>query len=258
MRKPDIATIIGVVGGLGFILVGNALEGGHFGSLLQGTAAMIVLGGTAGAVFVNFPLDVCIRTLRSVLDVVLPSSHDGGALATTIVDFARRARKDGLVSLEAEVRQLHDPFLKRALLLALDGMDSNAMRTQLETQIGREESEAEACAKAWEAAGGFAPTMGILGAVMGLIHVMSNLSDVAKVGEGIAVAFVATIYGVGSANLLFLPMAGKIKMRLHHEVKMREMAMEGAIGIQEGMNPREVESMLESFLGQPPAGKEKK
>ncbi|MEM7247713.1 MAG: flagellar motor protein [Acidobacteriota bacterium] len=254
-RKPELASIIGIIAGPGFLLIGNILEGGHTSSLIQITAAIIVFGGTLGCVMISAPLNVFIASLKGIIDGFLAPHHDSAALAEVIVDIAKRARKDGLVSLEGEVANLEDEFLRDALMLALDGMDSQAMRNQLETTIGREEHEAEAIAKVFESAGAFCPTMGIIGAVMGLIHVMSNLSDVAKVGAGIAVAFVATIYGVGAANIVFLPINKKIALQIHHHTQFREMAMEGAIAIQEGMNPREVEALLRAYTGVAAEGK---
>jgi chemotaxis protein MotA len=246
--KLDIATIAGILVGFGAIIVGNHLEGGHLSSVLQPTAALIVLGGTLGAVLVSFPLSGVIRGTKSLIALFLDRGTDARTLIDEIIGYARKARKDGLVSLERDVKSSSNPLLSRALLLAVDGIDSQAMRETLDFDLAEVDEQGEIEEKVFEAAGGYAPTIGILGAVLGLIHVMSNLSDVGKVGEGIAVAFVATIYGVGAANLLFLPAAAKLKLKHRHEMKLREMIVEGAIAIQQGQNPKLIESKLSAFV----------
>ena len=165
-----------------------------------------------------------------------------------VIRYAQKARKEGIISLEKEVETASDPFLKRALLMAVDGVDSKTIQETLELELSQMEEHGELPAKVYESAGGYSPTIGILGAVLGLIHVMSNLSDVGKVGEGIAVAFVATIYGVGSANIVFLPAAGKLKLKHKSEMVLREMMMHGALAIQEGQNPKLIEEKLSAFL----------
>jgi chemotaxis protein MotA len=252
VKKMDIATLIGLTLAVGGILVGNALEGGKVSSILQPTAALIVFGGTLGAVFVTYPLPIVMRGFKAAALIFGNRSSNPRGLLDEIVRYAQKARKEGIISLEAEVRNASDPFLKRAILMAIDGVDSKTMQETLELELHEMDEQGELSAKVYEAAGGYAPTIGILGAVLGLIHVMQNLSDVSKVGEGIAVAFVATIYGVGSANILFLPAGGKLKVKHREEMVLREMMMYGAIAIQEGQNPKLIEDKLSAFLQEKP------
>ncbi len=248
MKKLDLATLVGLILAIGGILAGNALEGGKFHSLIQATAALIVFGGTIGATLVSFPLPAFMRGVKALPLVVGNRASDPRGLLSEIVQYAQRARKEGILSLESEVQNASDPFLKRAILMAVDGVDSKAMHETLQLEMAEMDEVGEVSAKVFEAAGGYAPTIGILGAVMGLIHVMQNLSDVAKVGEGIAVAFVATIYGVGSANLFFLPASAKLKLKHREEMILREMVIHGAIAIQEGQNPKLIEEKLSAFI----------
>jgi chemotaxis protein MotA len=250
VKKLDTATILGILASFGFILVGNAMEGGHLSSIFQPTAAMIVFGGTLGAVLVSFPMPVFMQGVKAIPLLFGNRGSDARALQDEIVRYAQKARKQGIISLEAEVQTASNGFLKRAVLMAVDGVDSKTMQETLELEVSQAEEHGELAAKVFESAGGYAPTIGILGAVLGLIHVMSNLSDVSKVGEGIAVAFVATIYGVGSANVLFLPAANKLKMKNREETSLREMALQGAIAIQEGQNPKLIEEKLSAFVHQ--------
>jgi chemotaxis protein MotA len=243
----DIGSIIGLVLGIGAILVGNALEGGHLSALFQPTAFLIVMGGTIGATLFGVPLKVFIEAVKALREVFFESKREPEKLIEEIVEYAQKARRDGIISLEPMVEQSSEPFLKKAMLMAIDGADSKTMRDNLELMIDRADEDKERLAKVWESAGGFAPTIGIIGAVLGLIHVMQNLSDVSAVGKGIAVAFVATIYGVSFANLLFLPAAGKLKLRARAEVTLLELMMEGALAIQEGMKPNLVREKLEAF-----------
>jgi chemotaxis protein MotA len=243
----DLGSILGIVLGFSAILLGNALEGGHLSALYQPTALLIVLGGTMGATMLGVPLKVFLAAMMALKDVFLESKRDAGALIDEIVEYAHKARRDGIISLEQLVEQSNEPFLKKAMLMAIDGADSKTMRDNLELIIDRADEDKERLAKVWESAGGFAPTIGIIGAVMGLIHVMQNLSNVAAVGSGIAVAFVATIYGVSFANLLFLPAAAKLKLRIRAEITLLELMMEGALAIQEGMKPNLVREKLEAF-----------
>jgi chemotaxis protein MotA len=219
--------------------------------ILQPTAALIVFGGTIGATMVQFPFATFLRALKSIRSVFQsPTSHDS-SVVEEIVSYATVARKDGILALEALAPKASDPFLSRALMMAIDGADSVAMRESLEPSIAQFEEGGEDVAKVFEAAGGFSPTIGIIGAVLGLIQVMTNLSDIAKVGEGIATAFVATIYGVGFANLICLPVAGKLKLRNREAVGVKELMLEGALAIQQGMNPKLIRERLSSL--QPPA-----
>lgn len=256
--RPDIATWAGLIVGLGGILGGLLIEGGRLQDVAQFTAALIVLGGTAGAVMVSLPGPVLKGGLRRLMRVFFATSPDYGELTEAVVGYATQARKNGLVSLEQEVLEIPDPFLKKALTLAVDGTDLQDIRRMLELEIALEEHHADNEAKVFETAGGYAPTVGIIGAVMGLIQVMKNLANIEEVGHGIAVAFVATVYGVGFANLFFLPAANKIKARAHEETQRKELILEGVAGIVEGLNPKLIRAKLEAFTPHTAASKKKK
>jgi chemotaxis protein MotA len=243
----DLASVIGLVVALGMILAGNAIEGGRISQIAQPTAAMIVIGGTIGATMLQFPLPTFIGALKQIKSVFFTPASRDAKLVEEIVGYAATARRDGILALEPLAPKASDPFLVRALMMAIDGADSNAIRDALEQAIHKEEEEGEDTAKVFETAGGYAPTIGIIGAVLGLIQVMQNLSDIAKVGEGIATAFVATIYGVGFANLVCLPIGGKLKLRTRASVALRTLMLEGALAIQQGMNPKLVKERLASF-----------
>ncbi len=244
----DIGIIVGVVVAFGCILLGNTLEGGHMSSLVGGPAFLIVIGGTIGAVIVQFPLAQCSASLAAAKTLMKKQTSDASKLVDEIVECAQRARKEAVLGLEKVAGGASHPFLTKGLLMAVDGSDSNAIRSTLETVISQEEAHAENAAKVYEAAGGYCPTVGIIGAVLGLIHVMSNLSDINAVGTGIAAAFVATIYGVAAANIFFLPIAGRIKFRQHEETVIMEMMVEGVLAIQEGLNPKLVRDRLAAYV----------
>lgn len=240
--------IIGIVVALFAIIIGNALEGGHAESMLGGPAALIVLGGTIGAVLVQYPISTCVAGVKAALGTFKKPEQDAAALVEEIVDYAQRARRDGILALEKVAETASDSFLRKALTMAVDGVDSHSLRETLEVAIGQEEEHGEDGAKAFEAAGGYSPTIGIIGAVLGLIHVMSNLSDINAVGHGIAAAFVATIYGVAAANILFLPIGGRIKLRVRERALVREMTLTGVLAIQAGVNPKLVRERLVQYL----------
>lgn len=244
----DKATAIGFGLAMAGILGGNAIEGGKISQILQPTAAMIVIGGTIGATLIQFPLATAIASVKAIKSVLNEPSHQGHKLIDEIVGYATIARKDGILGLESVAPKASDPFLARALMMAIDGADSNAMRDTMEASIGQVEEGGEDIAKVFETAGGYAPTIGIIGAVLGLIQVMTHLSDIAKVGEGIATAFVATIYGVGFANIICLPMGGKLKLRTREAVATKILMLEGALAIQQGMNPKLVRERLSALV----------
>jgi chemotaxis protein MotA len=255
----DFGTIGGIVFAVGMILVGQAVEGGHVGSLLQLTAAMIVFGGTFGAVAVSFPMNEFLRGFKMAAGTITQKKSDVQQILDQIVDLAGVARRDGVLALEQRLPELKDPFLKRAVGFIVDGVDATVARDALETEIVHEFEEGTVGAKVFESMGGYAPTVGILGAVLGLIHVMENLNDPSKLGGGIATAFVATVYGVGSANLIFLPFANKIKRKLAVEKARRVLIAEGALSIQAGLNPRVLREKLLAYAGlhgAPPPTKE--
>jgi chemotaxis protein MotA len=249
--RPDLATFAGLVLAAAGILGGLLLEGGNISDVSQITAAFIVLGGTCGAVMVSTPRSLLGGAAKRMGAVLFEGPSQRPAVAAEIIEFATKARKSGLVALEGDAAKVADLFLKKALNLAVDGTDLQELRAMLELEIEQHEQRAEAEAKVFEAAGGFAPTIGIIGAVLGLIQVMKNLSDIDRVGHGIAVSFVATVYGVGLSNLLLLPIASKIKLRASEETGRFEMILEGIIGIVEGMNPKLISAKLEAFV--PPA-----
>ena len=244
----DRISVLGLALGLAAILVGQVLEGGHLSSLLQPTAFFIVIGGTMGAVMLQSPAAVFLRGMRMAKWVFVPPVSEHKKLIESISRWSHVARKEGLLTLEGQIRSVPDPFMRKGLQLLVDGVEPNRLREVLEVEIDAWEEQLKLSAKIWESAGGYAPTIGILGAVMGLIHVMENLSDPSKLGAGIAVAFVATIYGVGSANLIFLPMAKKLMANIAQLVAFREMFVDGLVGIANGDNPRIIESRLQGYL----------
>lgn len=244
----DKSTVGGIVLATGGILAGLLIEGGRIAQVVQPTAAMIVFGGTMGAVMVQFPLPVVKQAFKHLAHVFLDKSQDPKAIIREVVGYAIRARKDGIVSLDSELEKITDPFLKKSLMLAVDGTEPQELRKMMELELDNQAEHSEKVAQVFESAGGFAPTIGIIGAVLGLIQVMQHLQNIDEVGKGIAVAFVATIYGVGSANLLFLPSSGKLKIKSRDEQVLREMTLEGVISILEGMNPRMLETKLLGYL----------
>lgn len=246
-QKPDLATFAGLLIAVGGIVGGLILEGGELKDILQYTAAVIVFGGTIGAVLVATPLPVVIGAVRQLMGLFFDKTITPASTIDEIITYATKARKNGIVSLEQDAEQIEDPFLRKALNLAVDGTDLQEIRKMMELEIAMEEQRVEAEAKVFEAAGGFAPTIGIIGAVLGLIQVMKNLANIDEVGHGIAVAFVATVYGVGSANIFFLPAASKIRARAHKMMLIRELALEGVIGIVEGLNPKLLRIKLEAY-----------
>jgi len=246
----DKSSIAGIALALGGILFGLMLEGGKLTQILQPTAAMIVLGGTMGAVMLQFPLKVVLEAFRRLAYVFVDPSQDPRELIGEIVTYANKARKGGIVSLDAELEMIHNAFLKKSLMLAVDGTEPQEIRKMMELELDNQAEHEEHIPRVFESAGGFSPTIGIIGAVLGLIQVMQHLDDISEVGKGIAVAFVATIYGVGMANIFFLPCAGKIKLRVRQEQIQREMTLEGVISIVEGMNPRMIETKLMGFFAE--------
>jgi chemotaxis protein MotA len=246
----DIATIIGLLVAAGAILLGLILEGGKIGQILQPTAALIVFGGTLGAILVQFPLAVVLAAFRSLATIFLAPKGDPRAVIPEIVTIAHKARREGIVSLDKDLDTVQNPFLKKSLMLAVDGTEPEELRKMMEMEMELQEEHEENIPKVFESAGGFSPTIGIIGAILGLIQVMQHLDNIDEVGRGIAVAFVATVYGVGAANLILLPAAGKLKIRSREQQILREMMLEGVISILEGMNPRMIETKLNSFLAQ--------
>jgi len=245
----DLATIIGLVLGFGSILGGAVIEGVHIKALIQPTAALIVGGGTFGAVFISFPLPAVIKAFKDVVGAIMPPKVDPEQVVKDIINYATKARRNGLISLEQEAQAVKDPFIKKGISLVVDGIDPQKLRETLEAEIMAYEDHTKHSIEFYEAAGGYAPTVGIIGAVLGLIHVMSNLSDTSKLGAGIATAFVATIYGLLLANIICLPIGSKLKIRMKEEVVRRVMIVEGLIAIQNGENPHFIEQKLKAYSG---------
>jgi chemotaxis protein MotA len=244
----DKISVLGLLFGIVAIIGGLILEGGQIGSLSQPTALLIVLGGTMGAVMLQSPYVTFMRGVRMVRWVWYPPVVDSAGLIKQVSNWSHISRREGLLALENVMGQLKDDFARKGLQLLVDGAEPERLREVMEVEINTYENEMKLSAKIWEAAGGYSPTIGILGAVLGLIHVMENLSDPSKLGAGIAVAFVATIYGVGLANLVFLPMSNKLKAHINRLVVQREMIVDGLVGIANGDNPRIIESRLQGYI----------
>ncbi len=244
----DKASIGGVFLAMAGIVAGLLIEGGNLGQVLQPTAALIVLGGTMGAVLLQFPLTTVVAAFRSLTHIfAAPRKHDS-QLIHLLVAFANKARRQGVVSLDDDLPDIEEPFLKQTLMLAVDGTEPAELRKIMRVSLDSTIEDEERLPAVFESAGGFSPTIGILGAVLGLIQVMQHLDNIHEVGRGIAVAFVATIYGVGIANLFFLPFAGKMRIRIRDGHRRREMMLDGVISILEGINPRMLEIKLSGFL----------
>ena len=257
-ERPDLASLGGLVAGVGGILTGLLLEGGRVKDVAQFTAALIVFGGTLGAVMLTTPMPVLIRAAGKIRSVFFDRVYTPDGVIEEIIEYATQARKQGIVSLEQQAAAIQDPFLRKALNLAVDGIDMSQIRSIMELEIALMEQDGEMEAKVFDRAGGYSPTIGIIGAVLGLIQVMKNLANIDEVGRGIAVAFVATVYGVGSANLLFLPAANKLKARVRDAVRIREVMLEGVLSIVEGLNPKLIRTKLEAYQQQQPAPSQKR
>ena len=244
----DWGSVAGLVLAIGGILLGQALEGGHLGSLVQPAAFSIVAVGTLGAVLLQSGTVNFLRGATMVQWVFMPPACNYQMLLHDVMLWSVTSRREGLLSLERFLENLREPFIEQGLRLIVDGTDPEKMRNLLEQEISAYEVRERAAVKVWESAGGYAPTIGILGAVLGLIHVMENLSDPSRLGSGIAVAFVATIYGVGLANLFFLPIANKLKALVGREVVKREILVDAFVGIATGENPRMIEERMAIYL----------
>jgi len=247
----DPLSVIGIILGLGAVVGGNFLEGGHIASLLNGPAIVIVFGGTLGAVLLQTPLPTFVYAVKALKWVFMPPIVDKKAQIKKIVSWSTLARREGLLGLETMVTGEKDAFARKGLQLLVDGNEPDIIRGSLEVEMIAKQQRDIQAAKVMEGMGGFSPTVGIIGAVMGLIHVMQNLSDPSKLGSGIATAFVATIYGVGLANLLFIPISNKLKSQAYAFNQGRELILEGIISIAEGENPRNIEMKLSGFIDEP-------
>ena len=250
IHDVDKSSFAGLMVAVGGILLGLTLEGGRLGQILQPTAALIVFGGTFGAVMIQFPLSIVLTAAASLVQVFFEGDGNPQWVVKEMVAYAQKARKAGIVSLDSELEKIDEPFLKKALMLAVDGTEPAEIRSIMQLKLENDSEQDDNVPKVFECAGGFSPTIGIIGAVLGLIQVMQHLDNIGEVGRGIAVAFVATIYGVGAANLFFLPAAGKLKIRNRERQLRREIALEGVVSILEGMNPRMVETKLLGFISE--------
>lgn len=248
----DKSSFAGLIVGIGGIVAGLLLEGGKISQILQPTAAMIVFGGTLGAVMLQFPLPIVGKAFRRLITVFFEPKLNPEQVIKQLVAFANKARRGGIVSLDSDLAAISDPFMKKALMLAVDGTEPQELRAMMQLEIDHQSEQEENIPKVFESAGGFSPTIGIIGAVLGLIQVMQHLDNIDEVGRGIAVAFVATVYGVGSANLFFLPASGKLRLRIREEQIVHEMTLEGVVSILEGMNPHMLETKLVCFLNDTP------
>lgn len=244
----DWGSLIGIALALGGLLIGQMLEGGKLASLVQPAAFIIVIVGTIGAVLLQSGWRNFARGVKMAGHVFIPKEDDYPALIQQITVWSTIARREGLLSLERVIKEVDDPFIAHGLRLIVDGVDPNKLREVLEMEIAAYETRDRLAIKIWEAAGGYAPTIGILGAVLGLIQVMENLSDPSRLGGGIAVAFVATIYGVGFANLVFLPIASKLKAIVNRDMYKHEMLADAFAGIAAGDNPRLIEERMNIYL----------
>jgi len=247
----DILAFIGSVLGLGLVLVGFFMEGGNMGQVMQVTAAFIVFGGTLGAVVLSFPIEdwkTAFALLRVVFFSMAPKLEP---LIGEIVGYAQKVRKEGVIVLEKEAETASDPLLALGLEAVADGADPSLVKAMLETQLGQLEAKIAGGAKVWESAGAYAPTLGIIGAVMGLIQVMQNLNDPAALGGGIAVAFVATIYGLFAANLYFLPISTRAKFKYQRIFTAKELIIEGVLAMQAGESPALIERKLLQYIVDP-------
>jgi len=246
--RIDFLTILGLIIGVSAILVGQQLEGGDISTLINGPAALIVIGGTVGAVMLQSPMMVFVRAIKMSWWTISTPQFDSEAVIQKIINWSNIARREGLLGLENLEDSESDPFAKKGLQLLIDGSEPEAIRTIMEVDIHTRESFNMQAARVYESMGGYSPTIGIIGAVLGLIQVMGNLSDPSKLGGGIAVAFVATIYGVALANLILLPVANKLKSIVINDAHFDEMIVEGLVSIAEGENPRNIETKLLGFL----------
>lgn len=245
----DLTAVFAILLSIVAILGGNALEGGHLSSLIQPTAGMIVFGGTIGATWLGATTSEVKGLIKLMKRILRPGLADRAKLLEDILRITTIVRRDGMLAVESQLTSVQDPTLRKALQMLVDGNAGEDVKNILEMEMDMLEHHGNASAKLLESAGGYAPTIGILGAVLGLIHVMQNLSDPTKLGTGIAVAFVATIYGVGIANLIFLPLGGRLKKIVGGDTEDRAMVVAGINGIVAGANARQIGEILAPFTG---------
>ena len=255
MDKSSLGGIALALAGISSVCISMAARSAN---LLQPTAALIVFGGTLGAVMVQFPFPVVKQAAFQLKEVFFGVDDKSAQLVTDLLRYAGMARRGGLMSLDSELESIKNPFLRKALTMAVDGTHAADLRQRMELEMDKEADREELIPKVFEAAGGFAPTIGILGAVIGLIQVMQRIENINEVGKGIAVAFVATIYGVGSANILFLPWAGRMKILMRKRQVVRELILDGVLSLVDKTNPRIIEAKLAVYLGKATAPEQRK
>jgi chemotaxis protein MotA len=246
----DKLSLLGLIVGVGGIIGGQLLEGGSVNVLAQLAAFVIVFGGTIGAVMLQHPVNVFVTGVKMGGWVFFPPEIDTQKLAYQITAWGSVARKDGILALEAQLKKIDDPYVRKGLQMLVDGNSAEKIREVMDIDLQSYETLRWQAARVWESAAGYAPTIGIIGAVLGLVHVMQSLGEPAKLGAGIAVAFIATIYGVGSANLIFLPIAGKLKILIAKQVNMREMLIDGLCMVANAENPRFIENKLKGYVSE--------
>ncbi|HMK60339.1 MAG TPA: flagellar motor protein [Dissulfurispiraceae bacterium] len=244
----DLIAVLGLIVGAAAIIIGNVIEGGTTSHLVQAAAAFIVLGGTLGATMLSYPLKDLLKAVSSLKMVFSKKDFNPNHIIEDSVNILVQARRMGLIALQPQIMEIQNAFLKKGLNLVVDGMPPKMIRDILEQEISTFETAMRRSAKVFETAGGYAPTIGILGAVLGLIQVMNNVADPSKIGSGISVAFVATIYGVGSANLVLLPIAKRIISRMNEDIYMMDLIVEGVLGVESGVNPYFLRAKLNAFL----------
>ncbi len=254
-KSIDKSTLSGLIVAAAGILIGLFFDGGNLRQIVQPTAALIVFGGTFGAVMIQFPMQTLREAIAGLRGVFFEPKPRTPASVEVLLGYAQKARRRGLVALDADLKDIEDPFLRKCLTCAVDGMQRAPLEELMAIDLANEEDKEDDAAKVFEAAGGFAPTVGIIGAVLGLIQVMQRLDNISEVGKGIAVAFVATLYGVGSANLLFLPLAGKMRIRAREAQLTRELMLEAALSIADGSSPRALRDKLTARLEEAPKAK---
>ncbi len=244
----DLASLIGSILGISSVVGGQILEGGHISQIMQGTAALIVVGGTLGAMFLSFPVQDIKKAFSMIPSIYKNVDLDVRPTIDEIIRIATIARKEGVLAVEGQRDSIQNPLFKKSIKYVIDGFEPNTVKEIIDTEIYLAFEEEENAGKVFEGAGGYSPTIGIIGAVLGLIHVMALLNDPSKIGEGIAVAFVATVYGVGLANLLFIPWGSKMKRKATQRMMAKEVVKLGVTGIQEGLNPHFLKEKLEVFV----------
>jgi len=251
----DITTVLGVLIAVGGLCAGILLEGGNLIAYVGFSAFVIIAGGTTGAVVGSHSVHALMNVPRLLIIALTQTHYDIASIITMIGNFSDKARREGILSLEAELSKINDEFLKLGIQLIVDGTDPALVRDILETKIANIEDRHHHGAKIFEDAGGFSPTMGIIGTVLGLISVLSNITNAAELAKSIALAFIATLYGVGAANILWIPLANKLKSKNKQEILIKSIMLEGILSIEAGDNPRIAVQKLKAFLAQSEAGK---